>query len=127
MALSSNPIPRPSPGLIQRLADHWKADPSSRHGTGTIARLFAKMRNATTKPTPRPAPVAVDADLAALERQFATLTNERDREAFVSALANQIRAASKPKQQATVRRAQFAVMPAKAQATFLRGGGRIVD
>ena len=126
MKSTSFPTPAPSAGLVQRLADHWKADPSSQHGTGTIARLFAKMRNATTKPTPRPAPVAVDADLAALERQFATLTNERDREAFVSAIANQIRAASKPKQQASMRRAQFSVLPARAQAAFIREGGRIL-
>ena len=123
MKSTSFPTPAPSAGLVQRLADHWKADPSARHGTGLVARLFQRIRPAAPKPKPAPASAAMEQ----LERQFAALKTEEARQAFVVSLANQIRAVTKPKQQATVRRAQFAVMPAKAQATFIRDGGRIVD
>ena len=122
MKSSSTPIPTASAGLIQRLAHHWKAEPSSRTGTGLIARLFQGVQLAAPKPKPAPASVAMEQ----LERQFAALKTEEARQAFVASIADQVRAASKPKQQHPIRRAQFAVMPAKAQATFIREGGRVI-
>ncbi len=73
---------------------------------------------------PKPAPAS--AAMEQLERQFAALKTEEARQAFVVSLANQIRATTKPRQPTAVRRAQFAVMPAKAQADFIRAGGRVL-
>ncbi len=119
---SSLPAPAASPGLVQRLADRWRTDPASRSGTGTIARLFASLRPAPARPATK------SNSMAELEEQFAALKTEQARQAFVVALANQVRAVSKPKQPPTpVRRAKFALMPAKGQASFLREGGRVLD
>lgn len=125
MKSTSSPhyVPTASAGLIARLADRFRSDPSSREGTGILARLFQSIRPAA----PKPKLSGIDAEIAKYEEAFNKLPTESARQAFVENVANQIRATTKPKQQATVRRAQFAVMPAKAQATFIRGGGRIVD
>ncbi len=120
--MKSTPTPTASAGLIQRLAHHWKTYPSARTGTGLIARLLQGIGPAPAKPKPAPASVAMEQ----LERQFAALKTEEARQAFVASIADQVRAASKPKQQHPIRRAQFAVMPAKAQATFIREGGRVI-
>jgi hypothetical protein len=123
MKSSSTPLPIASAGLVARLAHHWKSDPSSRTGTGLIARLFQGIRPAA----PKPKLSSLDAEMAKLEEAFNKLPSESAKQSFAEKVANQIRAASKPRQQHSVRRAQFAVMPAKAQAGFIRGGGRIVD
>jgi hypothetical protein len=122
MKSSSTPLPIASAGLVARLAHHWKSEPSSRTGTGLIARLFQGVRLAA----PKPKLSGLDAEMAKLEQAFNRLPSESAKQAFAEKVANQIRAASKPKHQATVRRAQFAVLPAKAQATFIREGGRVI-
>ena len=113
MKSSSTPLPIASAGLVARLAHHWKSDPSSRTGTGLIARLFQGIRPAA----PKPKLSSLDAEMAKLEEAFNRLPSESAKQAFAEKVANQIRAAaaSKPRQQHSVRRAQFAVMPANVR------------
>lgn len=120
--MKSTPTPTASAGLIQRLAHHWKSDPSSRTGTGLIARLFQGIRPAA----PKPKLSSLDAEMAKLEEAFNRLPSESAKQAFAEKVADQIRAASKPRQQHSVRRAAFAMMPAKSQAAFIHGGGRVI-
>jgi hypothetical protein len=123
MKSSSTPLPIASAGLVARLAARYQSDPSSHTGQGVLGRIFARIGLAA----PKPKLSGLDAEMAKLEQAFNRLPSESAKQAFAEKVANQIRAASKPRQQHSVRRAQFAVMPAKAQAGFIRGGGRIVD
>ena len=122
MKSSSTPIPTASAGLVARLAAKYQSEPDARNGQGVLARIFARIRPAA----PKPKLSGLDAEMAKLEQVFNRLPSESAKQAFAEKVANQIRAASKPKQQHAIRRAAFAVLPAKAQATFIREGGRVV-
>ncbi len=124
MKSTSTPIPTASAGLVARLAAKYQSEPDARNGQGVLARIFGRLRQAA----PKPKLSGLDAEMAKLEEAFNRLPSESAKQAFAEKVANQIRAAaaSKPRQQHSVRRAQFAVMPAKAQATFIREGGRVI-
>jgi hypothetical protein len=120
--MKSNPLPIASAGLVARLAARYQSDPSSHTGQGVLGRIFARIGLAA----PKPKLSGLDAEMAKLEEAFNRLPSESAKQAFAEKVANQIRAESKPKQQHAIRRAAFAVMPAKSQAAFIHGGGRVI-